>query len=86
MDRSSFSIDSEITRQYRHFNATGTQLRVRLLLPPDTDADDNDKGNTDPMSHFVASVNDLIDYGSRDFAESDMVGLSFSNEKILCTG
>jgi hypothetical protein len=57
----SFSIDSEITRQYRRFNATGTQLTVRLLPPPDTDADD-DNGNTDPMSHFVATMNDLFKY------------------------
>jgi hypothetical protein len=41
MDQS-FSIDSEITRQYRRFNATGTQLTLRLLPPPDdTDGDEN---------------------------------------------
>jgi hypothetical protein len=74
----SFSIDDKITRQYRRFNATGTQLTVRLLPPPDAD-DDNDE-NTDPMSHFVASMNDLFEYALRDFADSDMVGLSISNE------
>jgi hypothetical protein len=71
----SFSVDSEISRQYRCFNATGTQLTVRLLPPPD------DVENTDPMSHFVASMNDLIDYALRDFADSDMVGLSITNEE-----
>jgi hypothetical protein len=44
----SFTVDTESNRQYRRFNATGTQLTVRLLPPPD------DVGNTDPMSHFVA--------------------------------
>jgi hypothetical protein len=65
-----FSIDDEITRQYRRFNATGTQLTVRLL-PPHNDDDD-------PMSHFVASMNE---YALRDFADWDMVGLSISNEE-----
>jgi hypothetical protein len=77
MDHSSFSIDSEITRQYRRFNAIGTQLTVGLLHPPDTD----DVENTDPMSHFVASMNDPIDYALSDFADSDMVGLTITNEE-----
>jgi hypothetical protein len=36
-----FTIDGEITRQYRRFNAVGTELNVRLLPPAvgdDTDA------------------------------------------------
>jgi hypothetical protein len=53
MDRS-FSIDSEITRQYIRFNATGTQLTVRLLPPPDTihddDTENTDHVNTDPVT------------------------------------
>jgi len=28
-----FTIDGEITRQYRRFNAVGTELTVRLLSP-----------------------------------------------------
>ena len=28
-----FTIDGEITRQYRRFNAVGTELTVRLLPP-----------------------------------------------------
>ena len=31
-----FTVDDEITRQYRRFNAVGTQLTVRLL-PPSSD-------------------------------------------------
>jgi hypothetical protein len=68
MDRS-FSIEDEIARQYRHFNATGTQLTVCLLPPPDTDADNDGTENTDPMSHTVASMNDLFDYALKDFAD-----------------
>ena len=52
MDRR-FTIDDEITRQYRRFGAVGTQLTVCLLPPSDED---------DPVNHFVASVNDLIDH------------------------
>jgi hypothetical protein len=85
----SFTIDSEITRQYRHFNATGTQLTVRLLPPPDTihdnddddDTENTDSVNTEPVSHFVTSMNDLIDYALRDYSDSDMVGLSITNEE-----
>ena len=40
MDRR-FEIEGEITRHYRRFNATGTQLIVRFLPPPE---------DSDPMS------------------------------------
>jgi hypothetical protein len=36
---------------------------------------------TDPVSHFTTSMNDLIDYALRDYADSDMVGLSITNEE-----
>jgi hypothetical protein len=71
MDRS-FSIDEEISRQYRRFNATGTQLTVRLLPPPDPDSDGDD---VDPMSHFMTTMDDLFEYSLRDYSDSDMVGL-----------
>jgi len=50
-----FTIDGEINRQYKRFNAAGTQLTVRLL-PPSEGEDSN------PMSHFLASVSDLFEY------------------------
>jgi hypothetical protein len=50
-----FAIEEEITRQYRRFNAVGTQLTVRLL-PPTEGEDPN------PMSHFLASVSDLFEH------------------------
>jgi hypothetical protein len=45
-------MDQKLTRQYRRFNAEGTQLTMRLL-PPLEGQDSN------PMSHFLASVTDL---------------------------
>jgi len=68
-----FTIDGEINRQYRRFNAEGTQLTVRLL-PPHEGEDSN------PMSHFLASVTDLFEYALRNCDDSDMVGITISNE------
>ena len=68
-----FTIDEEVRRQYRRFNAEGTELKVRLLPP--TDGDD-----TDPMTHFQASVTELFGYALRDCRDSDMVGLTIRNE------
>ena len=48
-----FTIDSEKHRQYRHFNAVGTELTVRMLPPVQGDA-------SDALTHFQASVNDLF--------------------------
>jgi hypothetical protein len=48
-----FIIESELTRQYNRFNATGTELTLRFLPPNQND--------TDPMIHFQASVSDLFD-------------------------
>ena len=48
-----FTTDSETNRQYRRFNARGTELTVRLLPPAVED-------NPDAIKHFQASVNDLL--------------------------
>jgi len=48
-----FEIDDTIRRQYRRYNAVGTQLTVRLLPSA---------YKTDPVGHFLASVNELFDY------------------------
>jgi len=50
-----FTIDQEMTWQYRRFNAEGTQLTVRLL--PLFEGEDST-----PMSHFLASVTELFEY------------------------
>jgi len=44
-----FTFEKEQTRQYRRFNARGTQLTVRLLPPPEGE-------DPNPMSHFLDSV------------------------------
>ena len=69
MDRR-FTIDDEITRQYRRFGAVGTQLTVRLLPPSDDD---------DTVNHFVACVNDLFEYALQNVSDSDMVGMTIRN-------
>ena len=68
-----FTIDEEVRRQYRRFNAEGTELKVRLLPPTDDD-------DTDPMTHFQVSVTELFGYALRDCRDSDMVGLTIRNE------
>ena len=68
-----FTIEEEQTRQYRRFNARGRQLTVRLL-PPTEGEDPN------PMSHFLDSVTELFEHALRDLEDSDMVGITISNE------
>jgi len=68
-----FTIDQELTRQYRRFNAEGTQRTVHLL-PPYEGEDSN------PMSNFLASVTELFEYALRNCEDSDMVGITISNE------
>ena len=68
-----FTIDGEITRQYRRFNAVGTELTVRLLPPPRGD-------DSDAVTHFQACVTDLFDYALRNCRDSDMAGLTIRNE------
>jgi len=67
-----FTIDGEINRQYRRFSAESTQLTVHLL-PPHEGQDSN------PMSHFIASVTDLFEYALRNCDDSDMVGITITN-------
>ena len=60
-----FEIDGEITRQYTRFNAVGTQLTVRLLPHAD---------DIEPVSHFLASVNDLFEHALQNASDSHMLG------------
>jgi hypothetical protein len=66
-----FTIDGEINRKYRRFNTVVTQLTIRLLPPSD---------ETDPVSHFLASVNELFEYALRDCSDSNLVGIKIHNE------
>jgi len=70
-----FTIDEEQTRLYRRFNAQGTQLTVRLL--PSLEGEEKD---SNPMSNFLASVVELFEYALRDLEDSDMTGITISNE------
>jgi len=67
-----FQVDGEITRLYSRFNATATQLSVRLLPPPLHDSD--------PITHFLDDMSEMFEYALRDCSESDMVGVTISNE------
>jgi hypothetical protein len=49
-----FEVLDEVNRQYRRFNAPGTQFKLRLLTPPD---DDDNEVITVPISHFESCVN-----------------------------
>jgi len=60
-----------IKRQYRRYNAVGTQHTVRLLPPED---------NSDPVGHFIASLNALFEYLLQDVIDSDMVGITIHNQ------
>ena len=66
-----FKIEGEITRQYRRFNATGTQLTVRLLPPFHEE---------NPVSYFLASVDDLFQHALQGVSDGDMVGITIQNE------
>jgi len=68
-----FTMDGEIIRQYRRFNAVGTELTVSLLPPAVGD-------DSDAMTHFQASVTDLFYYALRNYKNFDMVGLTIRNE------
>jgi hypothetical protein len=68
-----FTIDGEITKHYKRFNAVGTPFTVRLLPPSDRD-------DTNPISNFLASVTDIFDNSLRNSSNSDMVGVTIYNE------
>ena len=72
MDRT-FTIIDEITREYRRFNTVGTKFTVRLLPPLQGD-------ESDPVSYFMASVNNLCEHVFRNCNDSDMLGISIRNE------
>jgi len=66
-----FEIEYTIRRQYRRYNAVGTQHTARLLSPED---------NSDPVGHFIGSVNALFEYVLQDVIDSDMVGITIQNQ------
>jgi hypothetical protein len=74
-----FTIQSEINRRYRRFNAEGRELTVRLTAPPPA------------AQHFADSVDQVFEYSLRDLQPDDMVGISIHNadnqkDRPVCLG
>ena len=65
-----FTVQNEIIRRYRRFNAEGRELTVRLTTPP---------ASSTVVQHFTESVDALFEYSLRDLEPSDMVGISIHN-------
>ena len=65
-----FEIEDTISRRYSRFNAMGTQHVVRLLPPSDA---------TDPINHFLTSVNELFRHALQNLSDSGMVGVKIQN-------
>jgi len=59
------------TRQSRRYNTVGRRLTVCSIPRSD---------NTNPVAHFLPSVNDLIEHALRDVDDSDMVGMTIQNQ------
>ena len=66
-----FETDDTNRRQYRRYNAAGTQLTMRLLPPADI---------SDPVGHFLASMNELFEYALQDVSDGDMVEITIQNQ------
>ena len=66
-----FDILDRNTRQYRRYNAVGRQIKARLITPSD---------NSDPVTHFIGSVNDLFGHVLHDAGDGDMVGITIRNQ------
>ena len=67
-----FEVLEEISREYRCFKTTGRQIRVGLNPPTDP--------KTNPVEHFLASVNDLFEHVLQTVGDADMVGVTIHNE------
>ena len=67
-----FEIEDIITREYRRFGATDTQLVVRVHPNPD---------NSNSVSHFLASLNYLFRDAFQNLNGSDMVGITIQNRE-----
>jgi hypothetical protein len=70
--RRHFVVVKEITKYYRRFNSKGMQLTVGLTPPS--------LPNSNPVQHFVDSVNQLFEYALQNSSPIDMVGITIHNE------
>ena len=53
------------------YNAVGKQITARLITPSD---------NSDPVTHFLASVNVLFEHVLLDVGDGNMVGITIQNQ------
>ena len=74
MSQVKFEIIGEQTREYRRFNARGTQWKFPLNPPPNS---------SDPITHFVASVNELLNHLLENVDDGDMVEIAIRNEVTI---
>ena len=65
-----FEVLEEISQEYRCFNTTGRQIRVRLNPPTDP--------NTNPVDHFLDRVNYLFEHVLQDVGDADILGSLFT--------
>jgi len=65
-----FTVQNEITRHYRLFNAEERELTVRITTPPSL---------TTAARHFTDSVNAFFEYTLHELQPSNMVGISIHN-------
>ena len=69
-----FEVLEEISREYRCFKTTVRQIRVGLNPPTDP--------KTNPVEHFLASVNDLFEHVLQAVGDADMLGSLFTMRLI----
>jgi len=61
------------TREYSRFNTRGTHWKVRFNPPTETPL-------PVPVTHFVDSVNNLLDRVLEDVGDADNVGITIHNK------
>jgi hypothetical protein len=69
-----FTVQNEVIRRYRRFNAEGRELTVSLTAPLSTST-----AARDPARHFSNSVDELFECALRNLEPGDMVGISIHN-------
>jgi len=66
-----FDILDRNTRQFRRYNAVERKTTARLIPPSD---------NSDHVTHFLASVNDLFEHVLFEIGDSDLVGITIRKQ------
>ena len=62
-----FTVEDEVIRQCRRFNAEERRLTVRIPAPTHTTS----AADQDPTQYFADSVDELFEYSLRDLDPSD---------------